>query len=47
MMGDRAFQKYAPKLWNSIPAHIKESETLEGFKATLKTHLFESAYNLN
>ena len=47
MMGDRAFQKYAPKLWNSTPAQIKESGTLEGFKTTLKTHLFESTYKPN
>ena len=44
-MGERAFQKWAPKLWNSIPVSIKESETLEGFKRKLKTHLFEIAYN--
>jgi exonuclease III len=46
-MGERAFQKYAPKLWNGIPAEIKKCETLGGFKATLKTHLFKSAYFLN
>ena len=44
-MGERAFQKCAPKLWNSIPVPIKECETLEGFKSKLKTHLFEIAYN--
>ena len=43
-MGERAFQKCAPKLWNSIPVPIKECDTLEGFKSKLKTHLFEIAY---
>ena len=44
-MGERAFQKCAPMLWNSMPSSIKESSTLQGFKTNLKTHLFGSAYN--
>ena len=44
-MGERAFQKCAPKLWNSIPSSIKECKTLESFKKQLKTHLFKTAYN--
>ena len=44
-IGDRAFEKCAPKLWNSIPVPIKECDTLECFKSKLKTHLFEIAFD--
>lgn len=46
-MGERAFQKYAPRLWNSMPSSIKECTTLPTFKKYLKTHLFQIAYNIN
>ena len=42
--GDRAFAVAAPKLWNSLPADIRSSTSLESFKAALKTHLFKAAY---
>ena len=38
--GDRSFAKAAPTLWNSLPQNIRESESLEVFKTSLKTHLF-------
>ena len=38
--GDKAFSVCAPNLWNSLPSHIKNSDTLSGFKAKLKTYLF-------
>jgi hypothetical protein len=50
----RAFSSYAPRLWNSLPASIRncvsvESVTdcgsLENFKRLLKTYLFTLAYN--
>ena len=44
--GNRAFQKYAPTLWNDIPTAIKQCSTLGGFKSMLKTHLFNAAYNV-
>jgi len=43
--GERAFQKYAPKLWNGLSSSLKECNTLPAFKTHLKTHLFDKAYN--
>ena len=38
-MGDRAFSIAAPRLWNAVPADIKNSPFLAHFKGSLKTHL--------
>ena len=38
--GERAFAFAAPKLWNSIPEHIKSASSLSTFKTALKTYLF-------
>jgi len=38
--GDRAFQNCAPRLWNSLPGHIKAIQSIELFKKQLKHHLF-------
>lgn len=43
--GDRAFSVVAPKLWNSLPIHIRSSVSLDIFKRKLKTHLFKQAFN--
>ena len=34
--GDRAFSVAAPKLWNSLPVHIRTSDSLSSFKSLLK-----------
>ncbi|XP_030834347.1 uncharacterized protein LOC115921225 [Strongylocentrotus purpuratus] len=39
--GDRAFSVCAPTLWNTLPAHIQDSPTIDIFKKNLKTHLFQ------
>jgi hypothetical protein len=39
--GDRAFTASAPTLWNRLPKHIRECNTVESFKSVLKTHLFQ------
>ena len=39
--GDRAFSVFGPRLWNNLPLHVKETNTLELFKKALKTHLFQ------
>ncbi|KAK5918790.1 hypothetical protein CgunFtcFv8_022743 [Champsocephalus gunnari] len=39
---DRAFSVAAPKLWNSLPQELRESESLTLFQSRLKTHLFNS-----
>ena len=39
--GDRAFQVAGPRLWNSLPASLHQSDTTVGqFKKLLKTDLF-------
>ena len=38
--GQRAFSFSAPKLWNSLLAFIKLTESLANFKERLKTYLF-------
>ena len=42
--GDRSFAICAPRLWNQLPIHIKNSHTLSAFKTALKTHLFITAF---
>ncbi|XP_059188467.1 uncharacterized protein LOC131971162 [Centropristis striata] len=45
-MGARSFSCSAPRLWNSLPPHIRQSDTITTFKSQLKTHLFKLAYTL-
>ena len=45
-MGARAFSCSAPRHWNSLPPHIRQSDTITTFKSRLKTHLFKLAYSL-
>lgn len=40
--GDRAYSVCAPKLWNTLPADIRQSGTPTIFKNKLKTFLFSS-----
>ena len=42
--GDRSFSASAPKLWNSLPVHIRNSSSVDNFKRSLKTHLFSNCY---
>jgi len=42
--GSRAFRVSAPKIWNSLPPHILQSQTLSSFRRHLKTHYFQSAH---
>ena len=46
-LGERAFKKCAPKLWNSMPLPLKQCATLATFKKHLKTYLFQLAYGVN
>ena len=43
-MGDRAFCSAAPRLWNSLPDHLRATQTLDCFKTGLKTFLFRKAF---
>ena len=44
--GERAFAVCGPMLWNSLPLHIRQSDSVETFKCSLKTFLFRNAYNI-
>jgi len=43
--GDRAFSAYAPKIWNILPLHVRQSDTISSFKSRLKTHYFKLKYS--
>ena len=43
--GQRTFSYCAPKLWNSLPKSLKESETVTIFKKKLKTFLFRDYFD--
>ncbi len=43
-MGDRAFSSCAPKLWNSLPSEIRQTESFCVFKSVLKTYFFRIAF---
>ena len=43
--GDRAFSVYAPKLWNTLPLHLRQASSVDCFKDHLKTFLFKKAYD--
>ena len=42
--GDRAFSISAPRLWNALPHHLKDSTSCQAFKKCLKTHLVRLAH---
>ena len=42
--GSRSFQAAAAELWNKLPDDIKNSDTVDNFKAHLKTFLFKKSY---
>jgi len=44
--GDRAFSVAGPVVWNSIPAAVREADSVSSFKRKLKTHLFLRASTL-
>jgi len=45
--GDRAFSVAGPVAWNSLPAAVRESDSLYSFKRKLKTHLFRPPVRSN
>ena len=42
--GDRAFSAAGTRCWNSLPPVIRLADSVDSFKAQLKTHLFAKAY---
>ena len=43
--GDRRFSIAGPKLWNSLPASLRNADLLNSFKKHLKTFLFQQAFS--
>ena len=43
--GDRAFSMAGPVVWNSLPAAVREADSLHSFRRKLKTHLFTLCFN--
>ncbi len=43
--GNRSFSSAAPKLWNDLPVKIRDSESVNTFKRSLKTHIFAKVYS--
>ena len=44
-LSSHVFCSSAPILWNLLPTDLRLCDSLEIFKKTLKTHLFEIAYD--
>ena len=44
-LGDRAYMCATPKLWNSLPYHVRNEIDFGKFKILLKTHLFNLTFN--
>ena len=42
----RSFSASVPRVWNSLPAHLRNLSSLSLFKSRLKTYLFKLAFNL-
>ena len=38
--GDRCFAAAGPRVWNTLPIHLRLCDSPEQFKRLLKTHLF-------
>ena len=42
---DRSFSVAGPRIWNWLPADLRHSESVDSFKAKLKTYLFCKCYS--
>lgn len=42
--GERRIDVAAGTLWNSLPASLRNEQSLEAFKKGIKTHLFKVAF---
>ena len=43
-LGARSFSVAAPKLWNGLPAELRQATSLDCFKSRLKTYLFKKYF---
>ena len=42
----RYFYAAAPKLWNTLPLELRSCTSIDTFKKSLKTYLFEIAHDI-
>ena len=42
-MGHRSFSFASPSIWNSLPQHIRSSDSLSAFRGLLKTFLYQKS----
>ncbi|KAK5906507.1 hypothetical protein CgunFtcFv8_002367 [Champsocephalus gunnari] len=42
--GHRAFAAAGPRLWSTLPLHVRSAQTLGVFKSSLKAHFFSLAF---
>ena len=42
-MGRRSFSFASPSIWNSLPQHIRSSDSLPAFRGLLKTYLYQKS----
>ncbi|CDR10314.1 unnamed protein product [Oncorhynchus mykiss] len=43
--GGRVFSYRAQFLWNFLPIHVRDTDSVSTFKSLLKTHLFSGSYD--
>ena len=43
-VGNRAFSRAGPMIWNELPVSLKKTQSLTSFKSRLKTHYFNKAF---
>ena len=43
--GGRDFSYRAKFLWNGLPTHLRDANSVSTFKSLLKTHLFSGSYD--
>ena len=44
-IGDRAFSIHAPRIWNNLPAYIRQSDSVTKFKSQMKTYYYTMTYS--
>ena len=44
-LGDRAFSIAGPRVWNNLPASLRQTVSAAAFKRQLKTYLYSCAFD--
>ena len=43
---DRSFSTVGPRLWNTLPLELRQSDSLDSFKKHMKSYFFEDFFQL-